>query len=464
MATMDNALNYADDHQQAALDTLMSFLRIPSISTLAENKKDVQNAATWLAAQLDDLGFSDVHITRTDGHPIVFGQHLSAGPDAPTILVYGHYDVQPPDPLEEWDSDPFEPQVRGDNLYARGASDMKGQLVAHLKAMEAILSGGKLPINIKYMLEGEEEVGSSHLPAYMKEHKELLKCDLCLNVDLGISAPDEPSITYALRGINYFELKLRTAKSDLHSGLFGGTVDNAAMALSRLIAGMKDDNGTITLPGFYDHVRPLDESQRGNPKARGDEWWLRHTGALKLVGEPEYTPEERATARPTLDVNGFVSGFSGEGAKTIIPAEAMAKISMRLVADQDPDAIQRSLEKYLEENAPETVEWTLESLSSCRPSFVEQDSIGVMAAIKALETTWGTPAGFVRMGGSIPVVGYIQEILEMDSVLLGFALPDDNIHAPNEKQHLPTFYRGILTYIRFTYNLAEAFAARKEAR
>lgn len=457
MAPMKNALAYAGEHRETALDMLLSFLRIPSISTLPENKNDIQHAAEWLAEQLTQLDFQDVQILPTSGHPVVFGQRTATDPEAPTLLVYGHYDVQPPDPLDEWESDPFEPTERGDNLYARGASDMKAQLVAHMNAIKAILASGDLPVNIKYMLEGEEEVGSPNLRAFMTEHKDLLACDLCLNVDLGISGPDEPSITYALRGLIYFEINLRSAVSDLHSGLFGGAVDNPAIVLSRLIAGMKDADGTITLPGFYDDVRPLDAAEREKKSPRDDTWWLERTGTLILFGEPGYTAEERATARPTLDVNGFLSGFTGEGAKTVLPATAMAKISMRLVADQDPEAIHESMQRYLEENAPESVEWTLKSLSSCRPSFVERDSTGVQAGVQALEEIWDAPVEFVRMGGSIPVVGLIQEILGVDSVLLGFALPDDNIHAPNEKQHLPTFYRGIDAYIRFTYHLADMY-------
>jgi len=454
MSTMEEAIKIAAANRDQALEDFKALVRIPSISTLPEHSMDIQRAADWLAARLEKLGFENVQIFPTEKHPVVYGEMLTAGADAPTVLVYGHYDVQPPDPLDEWESDPFEPVERDGNLYGRGASDMKGQLIAQLRSVEAMLQAGDLPINLKYMLEGEEEIGSPHLAAFIRAHADLLKSDLCLNVDLGITAEDMPSITYSLRGLSYFELRLRAGKSDLHSGLFGGVVDNPAIVLSRLIAGMKDASGRILLPGFYDDVRALDEEERKAMNAMSDDWWLEQSGAFELFGEEGFTPGERAVGRPTLDVNGILSGFTGEGSKTVLPAEAMAKISMRLVPDQDPAAVHASLHAYLEENIPSTVEWTLDEHASSKPSIVERDSVGMQAAVTALEDVWHAPVSFVRMGGSIPVVGLIQEILNIDTIPLGFALPDDNIHAPNEKQNLTTFFRGIEAYIRFTYNLA----------
>lgn len=454
MSTMEKAIRIASEQRAQALEDFKELVRIPSISTLPEHGADIKLAASWLSARLETLGFENVQIIPTEKHPVVYGEMLTAGEDAPTVLVYGHYDVQPPDPLNEWETDPFEPVERDGNLHGRGASDMKGQLIAQLRAVQAMLEAGELPINLKYMLEGEEEIGSPHLADFIDSHGSLLESDLCLNVDLGITAEDIPSITYGLRGLSYFELRLRVGKSDLHSGLFGGVVDNPAIVLSRLIAGMKDSSGRITLPGFYDDVRPLEADEREAMNAMPDTWWLEQSGAFGLFGESGYSTGERAVARPTLDVNGLLSGFTGEGSKTVLPAEAMAKISMRLVPDQDPAAIHAGLRAYLEANIPAYIEWTLKEHASSKPSIVERDSVGMKAAIEALEDVWQAPVRFVRMGGSIPVVGLIQERLGIETIPLGFALPDDNIHAPNEKQNLTTFFRGIEAYIRFTHNLA----------
>jgi acetylornithine deacetylase/succinyl-diaminopimelate desuccinylase-like protein len=454
MPDLETAITYAREHREDFLEDFISFLRIPSISTLPENKADMQRAAEWIAARLEKLGFESVAVMSTDGHPLVYGEWLKVGPSAPTILYYGHYDVQPPDPLDLWTSEPFKPQIREDNLYARGASDMKGQVIAHLKAVESVIQSSSMPINIKFLIEGEEEIGSPNLAAYISENKELLACDLCVNGDSGILASDKPSITYSLRGIAYFEIRLQGTSGDLHSGVFGGAVDNPANVLCELIAGMRDKNGRITLPGFYDNVRELTEQERAITASMPDEWWLEQTGAKVLFGEKGYTTTERATARPTLDVNGLESGFTGEGSKTVLPAQAMAKISMRLVPDQRPELIRDGLDAYLKANAPPTVTYELEQMVSCPPSIVDYDSDAVHSASRALEAVWGVRPVFVRQGGSVPVVGMIQDLLEVDSLMLGFGLPDDNLHAPNEKLHLPNFYRGIETYIRFMYEIA----------
>lgn len=456
MNSATKAVQYARDHQQDAFKDLVELLEIPSISTLPEHKEDMQRAAQWLADRLTELGFTDVAIMPTARHPVVFGEHLEAGPEAPTILVYGHYDVQPSDPEDLWKTPPFEPTQVGDDLFARGASDMKGQVVAHLKAVEAMMKSDALPVNIKYMFEGEEEVGSPNLEQFLEVHKDKLDADLCLNLDAGILAADTPAITYALRGLAYFEIRLKGAETDLHSGRYGGVVDNPAQVLAHLIDGMKDRQGKILLPGFYDHVRPLSEEERADlAKLPSDEaWWKKQSGADELFGEPEYSPTERATARPTLDVNGLLSGFTGEGSKTVLPARAMAKVSMRLVPDQRADRIERSLTEYLELNVPATMEWELINHAGSPPGIMERDSDAVRAASQAFQIVWGKEPLFTREGGTVPVVGYVQELLGLDSLLLGFGLPDDNLHAPNEKFHLPNFYRGIETFIHFSHELA----------
>ncbi len=454
MPDLEAALAYAKDHQAEFLEDLLSFLRIPSISTLPDHKKDMNKAADWIANQLEGFGFESVAVMPTAGHPVVYGEWMGAGKDMPTILFYGHYDVQPPDPLELWISEPFQPQVRGENLFARGASDMKGQIVAHLKAVESILSTSGLPVNLKYLIEGEEEIGSPNLGSYITENKNLLTCDLCLNGDSSIIAPDRPAISISLRGLAYFEIHIQGAAGDLHSGTFGGAVDNPAIVLSKLIAGMRDDHGRITLPGFYDDVRPLSENERAEMVSAPDEWWMEQSGASMLFGEKGYSPTERATVRPTLDVNGMISGFTGEGIKTVLPAQAMAKISMRLVPDQRPERVKNCLEEYLNTYAPPTVRWALEAMASSPPAIVERDSSAVHAASRALEDVWGVKPVFQRQGGTVPVVGLVQELLEVDSLLLGFGLPDDNLHAPNEKMHLPNFRRGIETFIRFMFEIS----------
>ncbi len=451
------AIQYARAHQTEALAHLKDLLRIPSISTLPEHKPDIQRAADWLADALKELDFTEVQILRTNGHPIVYGEHMQAYKNAPTLLVYGHYDVQPPDPEDLWDTPPFEPTKKDDNLYARGASDMKGQIIAHLEAVRAMILTEGIPLNVRYMFEGEEEVGSPHLAEFIQQHKDKLEADLCLNLDAGILAPDTPSITYALRGLGYYEIRLHGAETDLHSGRYGGVVDNPAQVLAHLLHGLKDRQGKILLPGFYDDVRSLSEEEREElAKLPQDEsWWREQAGAKVLFGEPDYTPTERATARPTLDINGLLSGFTGQGSKTVLPAKAMAKLSMRLVPDQTPATVKQSLREYLEENIPPTMTWELLEHSSSPPGMVDRESEAIQAASQALKAVWEVEPIFTREGGTVPVVGHIQELLGLRSLMLGFGLPDDNLHAPNEKFHLPNFYRGIETYIRFSYEIGK---------
>ena len=451
----DLALQYARDNQEKFLNELKGVLAIPSISTNTENILDMERVADWLVEEFKTLGFENVKAYPTPQHPVVYADWLHVE-GAPTVLIYGHYDVQPVDPIDLWDTPPFEPTQRGENLFARGASDMKGQVVATLKALESIVKNGDLPVNIKFIIEGEEEIGSPSLAAFMEEHKDMLAADFCLNPDAGMLGKELPSITYALRGMAYFEIRFFGPDHDLHSGLFGGVVHNPANTLMTVIAGMKDENGRITLPGFYDKVRELDANERAE-LARlpmKDDFYLEQTGASALWGEAGYTSVERAGARPTLDVNGMLAGFTGEGAKTVLPAHAMVKISMRLVPDQEPEEVHQQLLQYLEENVPDGIRWEAELLNSGYPSISERDTAGVKALSAAMETVWGVRPLFKREGGSIPVVADMQQILGIESVLTGFGLPDDHIHAPNEKQHLPTWHRGIEALIHFFYNLA----------
>lgn len=448
------ALEYVRQNKEQSLKLLETFLSIPSISTEPANQPDMQRAAYWVAAQLSGLGMQNVEIFPTARHPVVYAEWLGAK-GTPTVLIYGHYDVQPADPLDRWQTGPFEPTVRGESLYARGASDMKGQVVAVMKAVEAIVKSGDLPVNLKWLIEGEEEIGSPSLEAFIAEHKNLLACDFALNPDAGMIGPEDPTITYALRGLAYFELRVFGPASDLHSGIYGGVVHNPANALAELIAGMHDAEGRVTLPGFYDKVRPLSKEERAElARLPTDEkHFLEQTGAPALYGEAGFTPAERAGARPTLDVNGMLSGFTGAGSKTVIPAWAMAKISMRLVPDQDPADVAKQFYAYLEARASKDIRWEVTEMHIGTPSISDRNNAGVRAMAAALESVWGKQPYFRREGGSIPVVAQMQRVLGIESVVAGFGLPNDNVHAPNERLHLPTWYMGIEAFIHFFINL-----------
>ena len=454
-STRQSALQYAQDHQVQFLQDLQEILRIPSISTAVENKNDMQKTASWIAAQMNALDLINVQIFQTPGHPVVFGEYRSEVAGAKTVLVYGHYDVQPPEPLELWKSEPFIPTVRGDNLYARGASDMKGQVMASLKAFESVIRQGPLPLNVKFMIEGEEEIGSPNLAAFMEQHADLLACDFALNPDAGMIAPDIPTIVTGLRGLAYFEVRFNGPERDLHSGSFGGVVHNPAQALCEFIASLHDEKGHVTLPGFYDSVDLMTEEQHQHVARLPitAEKLRSQTGVPELWGEPEYTPVERLGFRPTLEVNGFLSGFTGVGSKTVIPATAMAKISMRLVPNQDPMEIHRSLLEYLSEKVPATIRWELITLGGSPACRTDSHHPAAESLAQAMQTVWGVLPAYKNEGGSVPVVGDMQRILHADSVLTGFGLPDDAIHAPNEKLHLPTWYKGINALIHFFYNL-----------
>jgi len=454
MDTRSKALEYANTHQKLFMDNLISLVRIPSVSTAPEHKGDMQKTAEWLSDRLINLGMKNVQIMPTGGHPVVFAECKAAGETKPTVLIYGHYDVQPVDPIELWKTPPFEPTQIGDNLFARGASDMKGQVIATLNAIESVMQAGDPPVNMKFIFEGEEEIGSPNLVPFIEKHKNLLACDVALNPDSGMIDDKTPTITYALRGMAYFELRIYGPKQDLHSGLFGGAVHNPAVVLAELIAGMHDDQWRVTLPGFYDKVRPLSDQERIE-LARlplTEDYYLQQTGAPALYGEKGFTPAERVGGRPTLDVNGLLSGFTGVGSKTVLPAYAMAKISTRLVPDQNPHEVEKQLIAYLNEKAPATVRWEITNLSAGWASISDINHPATRAMVKGLEAAWNIKPLYKRDGGSVPVVADMQRILGVDSVLTGFGLADDNIHAPNEKLHLPTWQKGTNALIHFFYN------------
>jgi acetylornithine deacetylase/succinyl-diaminopimelate desuccinylase-like protein len=454
---LTSAIQYAHQEKNRFLEELKTFSSIPSVSTDPERQADILRGAQWVAKQLKSLGMENVDVLPTGGHPLVYGESLKAGADAPTVLIYGHYDVQPAEPLDKWDSNPFETEVRGENIYARGVTDMKGQVAASLDAVEAIVRTSRLPVNVKFLIEGEEEVGSPNLGKFIQDNKEKLACDFALNTDTGMIAPDVPTITYALRGLAYFEIRVYGPKQDLHSGIFGGTVHNPGQAIAELIAGMHDQRDRITLPGFYDKVKPLSPDEKAElarlPKTK--DWYLENTGVPALWGEPDYTPDERVGGRPTLEVNGLYSGYIGEGGKTVLPSYAMAKISCRLVPDQDPKEVHQQLLQYMQENAPATIRWEVEYMVGGVPSISNRNSPWVQAYFKAAESAWGVRPVYKREGGSVPVVTDFQQILGVETVNIGFGLPTDNMHGPNEKMHLPTWYKGIDALIHFFFNLVE---------
>ena len=452
------AVQYARENRQRFLDELKTLCAIPSISTDPEYKAEIQQVAVWIVAKLRRVGLENVQILPTEGHPVVYGDLLKAGSNAKTILIYGHYDVQPAEShtLKSWESDPFTPTVRGENLYGRGVTDMKGQIMACINAVEAIVHQGDFPVNIKFMIEGEEEIGSAHLEKFIIKHSKLLACDYVLNPDTGMINPDMPTITYALRGLYACELRVYGPRKDLHSGSFGGTIHNPAQALCEMIAGMHDNQGRVTLPGFYDKVKPLSEEERAQlarlPK--GENFYLSETGVPALWGEIEYSPEERVTVRPTLEINGLYSGFTGEGSKTVLPAYAMAKISCRLVPDQDAEEVHQQIEKYLQTHAPTTIRWELINARGNPATLSNRNSPAIKAISQAFETVWHTQPVFKREGGSVAAVLYMQNHLRVDTINTGFCLPDDGMHGPNEKLHLPTWYKGTEALIYFFYNLA----------
>ncbi len=454
---MEDLKNYVQAHKQRHLDELFDLLRIPSVSTNPEHAPDVRRAAQWVHDQFTQAGV-EATIYETGGHPIVYGQWLDAGPEAPTVLIYGHYDVQPPDPLELWETGPFEPTIRDEKIFARGATDDKGQFFAHLKAAEAHLkTRGKLPINVKYMIEGEEEVGSKHLAPWIEANKEMLSADVVVISDTSMFAPGVPAIVYGLRGLTYLQVEIEVPDHDLHSGLYGGTVANPINVACEVIAKLKDDKGRITIPGFYDNVRPLTDAERAQWAALpfDEEGMRKSTGSETLEGEEGYTTLERRWGRPTLDCHGILGGFTGEGAKTVLPSKVMVKLSCRLVPDQDPIEIEEKVANYIESLAPKGVRCKVHRMHGGRPVIVDVENGAVQAAKGALSEAFGAEAVFIRSGGSIPVVANFSDILNIPSVLMGFGLPDDCLHSPNEKYDLDCFYGGILAATLFLDHYAE---------
>jgi acetylornithine deacetylase/succinyl-diaminopimelate desuccinylase-like protein len=449
---MNKIFDYARQNQPLYLAQLFDFLRIPSVSTQPEHDEDTRRAADWLADSMRLAGLENIRVITTDRHPIVYGDWLHAGPDAPTVLIYGHYDVQPAEPLDKWDSPPFEPVLQDDFILARGASDDKGQLFVHLKSVEAYLqSDGQLPINVKFIVEGEEEVGSRNLHEFINQNAEFLAADSALISDTSILAPDQPALVYGLRGNCHILLDLTGPVRDLHSGSYGGGIDNPLNALAHLIAKLKDERGHIMIPGFYDRVRPLslEERQLLATFPLDEAAWLAETGAPAVWGEPEYALTERISARPTLDITGMIGGYTGPGTKTILPSSAHAKISMRLVPDQDPEEIARLFESYVEEVLPASVTVHIKRYGLAHPVLIDRDTPTMQAASEAYEATFKRRPVFMREGGSIPVVSRFERDLGLPTILMGFGLPGDRIHSPNERFYLPNFYAGIETSIRY---------------
>lgn len=447
--------SYIQEHEGRFLEDLKGWLRIPSISTLPEHAGDIRRAAEYAVEQLRGMGFANAGLINTQGHPLVYGEWLNA-PGKPTLLIYGHYDVQPVDPIELWETPPFEPTVRGDNLYARGACDDKGQTMLVFKAMESLIKvNGGLPINVKVLLEGEEEAGGEAIAAYVQEHPDRLRCDAAFICDTGMPSKDIPVLIYGLRGITYTEVEVRGPTRDLHSGEFGGIAPNPLHALALIIVGLKDTDGHIHIPGLYDKVRQPTQSEqafwRDDPLGIAES--LRAEMGTGYVGENEYPPLERLWGRPTLEVHGISGGFVGEGAKTVIPAIAKAKISLRLPPDLRPEEVFALFERRVKELAPAGVEVNVINIHGGEGVMVSPDSPAMRAAIDALREVYGKEPALTREGGSIPIAALFDEVLHVPVVMMGFGLPDDNLHSPNEKYSLTQFYRGIRTVASFLQKL-----------
>jgi len=447
---------YLSQQRARFLDDLKGWLAIPSISALPAHKPDMQRAADHLVGMLKRAGIDRAEVRPSDFNPVVYAEHLHA-PGKPTILVYGHYDVMPVDPLNEWASKPFAAEVRDNFLYGRGSADDKGQIAIVTNAVEALIKTGTPPCNFKFIVEGGEEVGSEGLDKYLAQHQQELACDAVLVSDTGMAGIDKPSLCVGLRGLCYVEVFFNGPATDLHSGSFGGIVENPAIALAHLISQLKDRSGKVLIPGFYDDVRSLTPADRAaiQAAAKTDADLLKSTGAPKLCGEPGFTPTERIWARPTLDVNGIYGGFTGEGAKTVIPAQAAAKISMRLVADQSPDKISELFEKFVNQIAPDTVKVRVSRLHGGFPYLARTDGPAIAAGKQALKEAFGSEPLLEREGGSIPIVVTLAQALKVDVVLMGFGYPDEHSHAPNEHLPLSHFDKGMVAAARF-FELAGA--------
>ena len=447
-----SAIAFARENHSRFLDELKALLRIPSISTLPEHKGDCRKAAESLLAELKRIGMEHGRMIETQGHPLVYADWLHAA-GKPTVLIYGHYDVQPPDPLDEWHTPPFEPTERNGNIYARGAVDDKGQVVAQVKALESLMAANKaLPVNVRILFEGEEEVGGEGIASFVASKPADLKADFALVSDTELFAPGLPTLCVGLRGMIYTELEVRGAKTDLHSGMYGGAAPNPFVAIAWIIAKLKDENGHILIPGFYDGIIPPSKEELAAWKSLPfdeEEYRKAEVGSKQLVGEAGYSVLERTWARPTLDVHGIPGGFIGAGAKTVIPAKATAKVSMRLVPGMTPAKAFALYKSYVEKIAPAGVDVDVRLIHSGDPCLIPVDNRYIQAATRALHEVWGKDTVFIRSGGSIPIVGDFDRHLGLPSVMMGFGLPDDNLHAPNEKFNLGNFKLGIESLIRF---------------
>ncbi len=443
---MQEVINYIKNNKDNYINELNEFLKIPSISTLPENKDDMLKCAQFVSGKLKNAGMSRVEIFKTEGHPIVYGEWLGA-PGKPTVLVYGHYDVQPVDPIELWDNPPFDPVIKNGKIYARGATDDKGQVFMHIKSVEAFFNTiGSLPLNIKYLIEGEEEIGSSNLTSFINHNKDLLKCDTVLISDTSLYEAGVPSLTYGLRGLTYVEVEVIGPNRDLHSGEYGGSVANPINILAEIISKLQDKNGRIAIPGFYDDIVKLTKKEKENYKKLkfSEKKFAKDLKVAELKGEKGYSTLERIWIRPTLDCNGIIGGFTGKGAKTVIPSKVTAKISMRLVPNQNSKKIFKLFTKYVKQIAPKSVKVNVTSLHGGEPSLTPLNDKATIAASKAMEKAFGKKTVFIREGGSIPIVTDFSKSLKSPVVLMGLGLNSENLHSPNEHFNLNNFELGII--------------------
>jgi acetylornithine deacetylase/succinyl-diaminopimelate desuccinylase-like protein len=455
---MNHLINYINSNSNRFIEELKEFLKIPSISNNPENKKDIEYCAKWLSNHIKSIGFENVEVYNTLGNPIVYAEYLKAGKDKPTVLIYGHYDVQPVDPIDLWTTPPFEPTIRDGKVFARGTTDDKGQLFIHLKSLEAYFKNeNTLPINVKLLFEGEEEVGSVNLEKFLEDNKKLLKCDYVIISDTSMYAKGLPSICYGLRGISYMQIDLIGPDKDLHSGSYGGAVENPINALANIITKLKDEKGKILIDGFYNDVIPLTDNEREEFKRLpfSEDEFKKELDIKEVFGEEGYTTTERLSARPTLDCNGIWGGFQGEGAKTVLPSKAGAKISMRLVPNQDPKKIEKLFIEHIGKIAPKSVKVEVTGIHGGKPSVTPIDTPAIKAALVSLKNGFGVEPVFMKEGGSIPIVDSFKTILGADTVLLGFGLPDENAHSPNEHLDLDNFHKGILSITHYFNELSK---------
>jgi len=454
----DQARQYSRDQADRFRQELHDFLRIPSVSTDPAHAADMQRAAAWLVDHMHHLGLDKAQVMPTAGYPVAYGEWLGAGPDKPTVLVYGHYDVVPAEIADGWHTPPFEPVEKEDKIYARGATDDKGQLFIHVKALESYLkTAGRAPVNVKFLIEGEEEVSSPNLVPFLQEHLELLRADVCVISDTSMRTIDEPAILHSLRGMTYLEVEVQGPTDDLHSGLWGGAVHNPALALVEILGQLYNPDHTIAVPGFYDDVVPLTAEERAMIAKTdlSEAQYKQSTGVTAVWGDSHYTIRERISARPTLDINGMWSGWTGPGPKTIVPAKAGAKLSSRLVGNQDPHKIYEHIKRYIESIAPPTVTVSVKLITTGKAALFPFDSPAMQAAATAYEKGWGATPVFTRGGGSIPVVAEIADLMGIPVVMMGYGLDDDGLHSPNERFSVEMFHRGVETAIVYLEELAQ---------